>query len=263
MSFEVLLATCKQDNIKKLLDKMNIDSDIIVSNQTSDCSYEEFSYKNSKVKVYNLNSVGVGLNRNNALMNANADIVLLADDDVIYEDNYKMLIINEFKKHPEADMIIFNMSNKHKKTKRKHVNKWTRVRKYNCLKYGTTKIAFKLNIIKEKNIYFSLLFGGGARYSCGEDSLFILESLRKGIKIYASPLNIGVIGEGQSSWFRGYNEKFFFDKGYFHKVAFRKFAKLMNIQFLIRHKRIVCNDIKFFKAYRLMNNGTKENQKSK
>ena len=39
---------------------------------------------------------GVGLSRNNALMRASADICLFADDDIIYENNYKEILNRYF-----------------------------------------------------------------------------------------------------------------------------------------------------------------------
>ena len=60
-------------------------------------------------------------------------------------------------------------------------------------------------------VRFSTLFGGGAKYSNGEDSLFIKELMDKGIQVYTSPEVIGRETESESTWFSGYHDKFFFE----------------------------------------------------
>ena len=42
-------------------------------------------------------------------MRASSDIVVLADDDVHYVDDYEEKIIKAFEEKPDADMIIFNI----------------------------------------------------------------------------------------------------------------------------------------------------------
>lgn len=63
------------------------------------------------------------------------------------------------------------------------------------------------------NISFSLLFGGGAKYSSGEDSLFLQECFRAGLHVYCSPIKIADVQQEVSSWFEGYTDKYFFDTG--------------------------------------------------
>lgn len=258
MNLQVLVSTLNQKEPFSLIEKMKINSDAIIVNQTDNISYEKkYINENNVVQIYNFNERGVGLNRNSALMRATSDIVLIADDDIEYVDNYKEIILTEFKNNPKADMIIFNLESSDLARPRFKIKKYKRVHQYNCLRYGAVRIAFRLNKIREKNVYFSLLFGGGAKYSSGEDSLFILECIRKGIKIYSSPKNIGTIHEGESSWFKGYNKKFFYDKGVFHRIAFEKLANLMNLQFVLRHKKMLCGEIKLLEAYKIMRQGTK------
>lgn len=53
------------------------------------------------------------------------------------------------------------------------------------------------------------MFGSGSEYSCGEDTIFMKELMDKGFRIYKSPLKIAKIDMSGSTWFSGYNEKFF------------------------------------------------------
>lgn len=255
MKLQVLISTMNQENYS-ILDRMNIESDAIVINQCDKNKFEEFKYKGNNIKFISLNEKGVGLSRNNALMRADSDICVFADDDVEYVKNYKEIICQAFEKNPKADFIVFNVPSTNKSRKDYIIKKWSRIYRFNCLRYGTYRFAIRTSSIRKKNINFSLLFGGGAKYSCGEDSLFIYECITKGLRVYASPNIIGSVSHETSTWFKGYNEKFFVDKGAFFTCLSKKFSKLLCLQLLIRHKWMYKDgNLTFKEAYKFMKNG--------
>lgn len=257
MKIQVLVATMNRNNIEELLENMNISTDAIITNQTDDFLYNNINYKGNNIAVYNFNERGVGLNRNNALMRATADIVILADDDLTYVDNYGDIIINEFKKNPKADMLVFNVKNEDCQRKGYVIKKSKRVHKHNCLRYGAVRMAFRLDKVKQKNIYFSLLFGGGAKYGSGEDSIFIYQCIKSGLKVYSSTQEILKLPKSDSTWFKGYNEKYFYDKGALMAAIFNKKAILTIPLFLLKNKKIT-KEIGEKKAYKAMMKGYKE-----
>lgn len=256
MKLEVLVSTMHQKDVS-LVSKMNITSDAIIINQGDYFDYIEVEESNRTIKMYSFNERGVGKSRNNALMRSTADICLIADDDVVYVDNYEDIIIEGFKDNPKADMIIFNVSiiDKDGEVTRNQKNK--RVRFFNSLKYGAVSLTFKREEVFKKNIFFSLLFGGGAKYGAGEDSLFIIECLRKGLKIYTSSSKIADVYNYESSWFTGYNEKYFFDKGAFFASISRRFAFLLSLQDALRKYSIYKNHIDLVDALKYMLRGSK------
>lgn len=237
MNLQVLISTMHQENFD-LLKKMNVSSDAIVINQCDKNDFNEFEFNKRVVKWYSFNERGVGLSRNSALMRSTADIILFADDDIIYDDNYEEKILNEFKNNPHADMIIFNLESQNEErpefiNTKKHFLSW-----YNCLKYGAAKIAVKREALLKSNICFSLLFGGGAKYSFGEDSLFITNCLQNKMKILASDVTIGKVLQEESTWFTGYNEKFYHDRGCLFKAMYKSEIKAKLIITLFELKNI-------------------------
>ena len=257
MKVQVLVATMNRKNIEELLKNMNISTDAIITNQTDNFSYNKINYNGKNIEVYNFNERGIGLNRNNALMRATADIVILADDDLTYIDNYNDIIVNEFEKNPKADMIVFNVKNEDDQRKGYVITKNKRVYKHNCLRYGAVRMAFKLEKIKQKNLYFSLLFGGGAKYGSGEDSIFIYQCLKSGLKVYSSTQEILKLPKSDSTWFKGYNEKYFYDKGALMAAIFNKEAVLTIPIFLFKNYKTT-NQIGRKKAYKAIMKGYKE-----
>ena len=151
MKLQVLVAAMNQTD-HSLLDKLNIQSDVIVGNQTDHDSIEHFNYKKYKATYLNFNERGVGLNRNNALMRADADICLIADDDMVYVDHYPEIVINAFQNLPHADIIIFNLAEN--ESTRYVIKKIAKVGYLNYLRYGTARIAFKLSSIRKNGIFF-------------------------------------------------------------------------------------------------------------
>ncbi|MHB1391564.1 MAG: glycosyltransferase family A protein [Clostridia bacterium] len=257
MNLQVLVSTMHQSD-HSLLEKMNIQSDAIIINQCNRNEFEEFEYKDYLIRFISFAERGVGLSRNNALMRSTADICLFADEDVSYIDGYKEIIVKAFEDKPEVDMILFNVPSTNSDRPSFIISKRSRIRWYNCLKYGAVKMAAKVEKLKEANVYFSLLFGGGAKYSAGEDSLFIAECIKKGLKVYANPTVIGYVSQKDSSWFEGYTDKYFMDKGVFYRCISKWWAGLLCLQFCIRHRNMFEEDKSWKEAFHLMIRGIRE-----
>lgn len=255
MKLQVLVATMHQKDYS-LLDKMNIQSEAIVINQCDENSFEDIEYKGKNVRFISLRERGVGLSRNTALMRATSDICLFADDDVTYVDNYEEIIINEFN-DIDADVVIFNVPSSNSDRVNKIANQRKRLRAYNGFGFGTYKIAVRLESIKNANIYFSLLFGGGAKYSCGEDTLFIKDCFAKGLKIYSSLKVIGTVSHDDSTWFKGFNEKYFFDKGVLYAHISKWGAPLLCLRYAIKRRETFNHEKSWVEAYKLMLQGVR------
>lgn len=249
MKLEVLLSVMNLN--KKDLDKMNITSKCTVINQCGQNKKE--TYKN--FNIYSYDELGTANSRNRGLEHITEDIILLCDDDVVYNKDYEKIVLEEFKKNKKADVIIFNFNVKNR-NKRK-IKKRKRLHIYNSLNYATYNIAFRKDSIINNNIKFNTLFGPGTKYNSGEDSLFIRDILKNKLKVYSCPLYLGKVYNKKSTWFKGYDEKYFFDKGALFTAINSKLRHILILQYLIRHKEVLVN-INFSKAHKLMIKGSKK-----
>lgn len=241
MNVQVLLATMHQTD-HSLLEKMNIQTDIIVGNQCDQNSIENFEYEKHNVLWLSFAERGVGLNRNNALMRANSDIVLFADDDVVYYDDYADTICKYYQMHPKADVVIFNFKMRRGSGEYyDRVKKAGRVTRWTASKYGTYCITARTERLRMANIYFHLQFGGGAKYSCGEDSIFLQDCIKKGLRVYATKDEIGVLDHGVSTWFNGYTDKYFYDKGIVFSMIHPCSAYLFSFFHCIKNRKKYCS----------------------
>ncbi|MDE5994463.1 MAG: glycosyltransferase family 2 protein [Oscillospiraceae bacterium] len=248
MRIQVLVAAVNQTDYS-LAEKMNIRTDAIIGNQCDRNSVEEFDHNGNNIKYYSFAERGVGLNRNNTLMRADADICLFADDDMVYEDNYADIVEKAFSTNPTADVIVFNL--KEKETTRKLITKKTKVGYLNYLRYGTARIAVRLSSIKKYGIYFNQCFGGGTEHCHGEDNLFLNACLKNGLKIIAVPEYIATLtNERASSWNNGYDEKYLHDQGILYRTLSKRWWRLLCLQDAVR--RCGSYQMSCLKAYKLM-----------
>lgn len=251
-----LLVSAMHANPEDLFKKMNLSSDAIIINQCDCHAYKKYIYLDQTIHFYSMNERGVGLSRNNALLRATHTISLFSDSDIEYYDGYKDKIIKEFTSHPNADMILFNFDvDPSRQTY--HNDRFHKVSFYNCGRYPTYSFAIKTKKMHANNLTFSLLFGGGAKYSNGEDSLFIRNCLSAGLKIYASPISLGAEDLAPSTWFHGYTEKFFKDRGVLYYFLYGRMAKLLGLRFVYKHKHKLSHTISPKKAYQLLCQGVK------
>ena len=254
-----LLVSAMHKGPLELVEAMKIGSDAVIMSQGDHFEYQELEYNGHKLRYYAMNERGVGLSRNHVMMRAKADIGLFADEDIVYNEGYAEAVLKAFEEHPDADMLMFNVKAMPGR-ETYHISEFGRVRWYNCGRYSTYSCAVRLEKIFRHNITFSLWFGGGARYSAGEDSLFIRDCIHKGLKVYKVPVDIGYERERESTWFNGYHRKFFFDRGVLYRHLYGCMAKPFALRFLLAHKEQMCQEIAVKDAYRMMCEGIREAQ---
>ena len=239
MRLQVLVSTMHQTD-HSLLDRMHLQSDAIVVNQCDRNEIEQVAYKGHTVRWLSLAERGVGLSRNTALQRADADIVLFADDDVVYADGYEDVITRYYASHPEADVVIFNMKVRRLATEdlKEIVSRSGRISRRQATPYGTFCVTAKTQSIRMANIGFHLLFGGGTVHSCGEDTIFLQDCFKKGLCVHTSTDLIGNVTHGESTWFQGYTEKYFADKGALFRHLYPKFYRLIALYHVLKHRKL-------------------------
>lgn len=252
-----VLASVMNRTMEELVEHMNLSSEAIIINQCDCLKQQEMEYRGHKVRFFSFPDRGIGRSRNEAIIRADGDICLFSDEDIIYEEGYAQAIAAEFEQNPKADMILFNISvDESRRTY--HITERKRVHWYNCGRYGAVSFAVRRDSLLASGVSFSLLFGGGAKYSNGEDSLFLKEFMDKGYRVYTAPVTIGREEVRESTWFVGYNEKFFRDRGVLYHYLYGRLARVFALRFLLAHGGKICAEVSVKQAYQWMCNGIKE-----
>lgn len=248
MKLQLLVSTMHQKDIS-ICERMNISTDAIIINQADCFEYKRFSYKGNRIDFYTFNDRGVGVSRNNALMRSVADIVEFADDGMIFLDNYKEIVKGAFNSLPDADAILFNVHSLNPNRPFYQIKECKRVGLVEARNFATPMLAVKREKLLYHNIHFSLLFGGGTKYGAGEDTVLIYDMIKAGLHVYSFPVKIADDVRDKSTWFTGFNEKFFFDKGALIEKTHPKIAKLLAFLLAIKHRSNPLGWYKIFVCY--------------
>ncbi|MCR5280005.1 MAG: glycosyltransferase family 2 protein [Lachnospiraceae bacterium] len=264
MNLEMLISAVKAEP-DKLIETMKIECPAVLVNQCGRVSFDVLERESGQVRVFSSDERGVGRSRNKALSEAKGDILLFADEDIVYDKGYAERVIKEFEAHPEADGLFFNV--RVCEERRTYWNEdYKRVRIWNGGRYPAYSIALRKSAVeraaaKGKELRFSELFGGGAKYSCGEDSIFIRDCLKAGLKLYRSVAEIGEEIPRPSTWFKGYDEKYFFDRGVMYHFLYGALAYPMGVRYVLIKKKLMCQTVPWRKAIKELHKGIKEGRR--
>ena len=168
-----------------------------------------------------------------ALRKATAKYVLFADDDIVYKKDYVKLIETFIKKN-NSSIYIFRIF--------------------------SPEILINREDVLNHEIKFDENFGIGAQYTCGEETIFLSDCIKKKLKIVNSNELIGLeVKSRPSYWYRGLNEKVLESTGAAMARINKKLSVFYIIQFCVRkHKHYKKKHISFENALKVMLNGRKK-----
>lgn len=238
MKIEVLISAMHQSDMS-IFENCNIRTPCLVINQCDTENYNEVTTDFGRLRMISTLERGLSKSRNDALRNSEADICVICDDDIRYRDNYGAIIIKAFEELPDADLIVFNIHslNPDKRPQEKLFKRRKRIPKYKT--YSSVHIAFKRSSVVSNNINFDERFGAGSgMYTMGEDSLFFTQIHKAKLKAYTYPAIIADLSSETSTWFKGYNRKYFFDVGAFLAAAYPKWKNVLKYYYPVRFRKL-------------------------
>ena len=256
MGPEVLLSAMFLEN-EDYIDTLGIHSDCVVINQCDRVDerriHREKDGKKSDVLYVETKERGLSASRNMAIEKARGDICILCDNDVEYVPDYDLIINDAFEKY-DADVIVFFI----KRPERQHsvFSKPAKMGYLSVLKIFSPEIAFRKKSIGD--IRFNEMFGAGARYIMGEENLFLYECLKRKKKVIYVPRMIACVREEESTWFKGYDSRFFISRGANYAAMTRMLSWALILQFAVRKRKLYASEMKTTDAIRLMFKGRKE-----
>lgn len=252
---EVLVSTIdRSPDDFYILEKMNIQGNVIVCNQYD--KYHAVSKKmgESTQAILTFPNRGIGRSRNTLLLQSEAKFCVLADDDMVFYEQYEKTVEEVFAKNGNPDVVIFNLEDGYVGNKTKNT---IEINYGNYKKYGAARIAFQRQSIIDQGIFFSLEFGA-SKFGSGEDTLFLQSCLKANLRIIAVPDTVAKLEDSrESTWFSGYNEKYYFDKGALYYALNKYMFHVNALQFSLRKSKLSKGEISSLQAFKLMCNGKK------
>ncbi|MCF0126666.1 MAG: glycosyltransferase, partial [Clostridia bacterium] len=247
--FQIALSTQNlknDDEANKLIEKMRIKSDYLIVNQTYE---KEIDIKNDR--IITRAETGLSRSRNVVIENSKSDIVLLSDNDVIYNDKYEKIILDAYKKYKKADIICFYVEslNHKRKIKRMHTGKIGYIR---AMRVISTEVSFKREAILNSKVRFNTILGPGTDLKIADELSFICSALRNGLNVVFVNKKIADVEQKESTYFEGYTKEYLKTQCTAFKVVYPKFYKIINLQYVIRKYYLYKKNIKFIEALKLI-----------
>lgn len=167
----------------------------IVSYQYSDARYLELIPQDllsrEDVVLHKYQGKGLSANRNLALAQATADLVLYADDDTRLLENTFDVAFSTFEAHSELDIACFQASTYTGKMLKDYPSApapLTEMPKEYSV--STIEMVFRREKVQD-SIHFDERFGLGTKFlTCGEEEIWFQDALRAGLKIAYFPTKI-------------------------------------------------------------------------
>ena len=184
ISLEILISTKDRDNLdflNNIFVNNNAHSNpILIINQTQNLN---FSCPHSdNINLINVNEIGLSKSRNLAIENAKADICLLADDDIVYENNFDSIVLNAFNINPSADIITFKMNDLNGNSFKDYpvvINH----NKKSLSFVNSVVIAFRRNSIIFNKVFFDENFGLGSTFQTADEYVFLRNAMSLNLNI--------------------------------------------------------------------------------
>ena len=187
---------------------------------------------------------------------------MFADDDQIMVDNYEKIVLDIFAKYPKVEAIKFCVEAVHARNLgRSYTGRFTKAHILSVTSCGIQGLVIKRDVLLKHNLHFNEYFGPGTPSYCGEDSIFLQDVLKKGVRLYLSPIVISTIYETGSTWYEGYTEKYFKVSGMILSAIFPVLAYPLAIRSAYRFSRRKDCTMKFTNILKCYCQGIYKHQK--
>jgi glycosyltransferase involved in cell wall biosynthesis len=229
---EVLVVTMFCHDYEALWHKMNIHGDAVISSQGDWAGREQKNVDGHAIDCIAGEGRGVSLNRNAAVSAASGDILIIADDDVVYDPGYQETVLAAYAEFPAADIILFHVPSSNLARPTFGLKKSKYCRFDEIVRFATFQVTFRRRVT-DNGLRFDERFGpGSAAYggTCGEDMLFLAQAYQRGHRIAYVKERIGVVNHRDSTWHaKEWSEEFFSG----HGALFAATSKPLALPFIL------------------------------
>ena len=134
-------------------------------------------------RILAVNERGLSKSRNRAIAMLTADIGMLCDDDIGLPDDAPERVARAFVRHPDADVILFPVldPDSGSLTYLPPPRWWPRSQR--ILSACSVQIAFRREAVHGKGVRFDERFGFGTKFPSAEETIFLTNALRAGLRI--------------------------------------------------------------------------------
>lgn len=181
---QVLISTFGEEGIRRVVESRHPSVEgveYIVSWQLPDVDAQvPEELVRDDFKIYKTSTRGLSKNRNNAFTHSDGEILLISDDDVVYDAEGLIKVRDKFRDNPEIDLIAFEYTSKNCDKRYPAIGFIFGNAPKNYFT-SSIEIAMRRSVIAE--LRFNEHFGiGSGLFGSGEEDIFIYDVLKAGFK---------------------------------------------------------------------------------
>lgn len=254
---EILIATMNKVSLDFLKPMFPFSSfanfSILIINQTEKDKILVSDYPN--IRVINSFEKGLSKSRNLALDNTIGKIIIIADDDVVYQNDFVSKILTAFNKFQHATVINFCAINQNGTFLKKYpTDSKKQLNTFDVFNVGSIEMTINKERLDSIGIRFDENFGLGASFEMGEEAIFLFDLENKNQQIsFENQILVKHKGMTTSDK-KGMNERYYIHGGVLTRVLKNNYTYWLFLKLFFDLKQ---NKIKLSAIFKALNSAKK------
>lgn len=256
---EILLSCMFLSDSKEMIKRSHITSDTVIINQCDEENYKEENICNALLRTFSVTDRGLTKSRNLAILKSQADICIICDDDEIFNEGYEKAVSSAYDALPDADIIIFDMVDR----PLKWGNSIKRLGYIDLMSVSSWQITFRREKLLASGVLFDENMGAGSGNGAEEEFRFLTQCRKAKLRIYHYPFRLASVAQTQSTWFKGFDEEFFVNRGNTTRYIMGLPLSVLYAAYYAFAKRKQLSGMSMLRAFSYTVKGIKENRLTK
>lgn len=256
---EILLSCMFLSDSKEMIKRSHITSDTVIINQCDEENYKEENICNALLHTFSVTDRGLTKSRNLAISKSQADICIICDDDEIFNEGYEKAVSSAYDALPDADIIIFDMVDR----PLKWGNSIKRLGYIDLMSVSSWQITFRREKLLASGVLFDENMGAGSGNGAEEEFRFLTQCRKAKLRIYHYPFRLASVAQTQSTWFKGFDEEFFVNRGNTTRYIMGLPLSVLYAAYYAFAKRKQLSGMSMLRAFSYTVKGIKENRLTK
>lgn len=256
---EILLSCMFLSDSEEMIKRSHITSDTVIINQCDEENYKEENICNALIRTFSVTDRGLTKSRNLAISKSQADICIICDDDEIFNEGYEKAVLSAYDALPDADIIIFDMVDR--------PLKWgdsiKKLSYIDLMSVSSWQITFRREKLLASGVLFDENMGAGSGNGAEEEFRFLTQCRKAKLRIYHYPFRLASVAQTQSTWFKGFDEEFFVNRGNTTRYIMGLPLSVLYAAYYAFAKRKQLSGMSMLRAFSYTVKGIKENRLTK
>ena len=156
---------------------------LVIINQTSKDKSLKTDLKN--IKIINSCEFGLSKSRNLAIKNCETSHAVLADDDLVYQNDFLEKINKAYQSYPDTSLISFKLLKSENQAYKEYPDQNRQLKlRGNAFMLSSAEMSINIEKVKAEKLQFCEYFGLGATFTSCEETLFMRSLLKRKLKAY-------------------------------------------------------------------------------